>query len=36
MHILGNHWSIEPHPSHVITHGQAENYDDAITSTGTN
>ena len=29
-----NHWSANPHPSHVITHGTTDDFDDTTTSTG--
>ena len=29
-----NHWSTNPHPSHVITHGTTDDFDDTTTSTG--
>ena len=31
---LGNHWSAESHPSHVITHGTTEDFEDVTPSTG--
>ena len=31
---LVNHWSEVPHPSHVITHGTTDDFDDATPSTG--
>ena len=31
---VGNHWSAEPHHSHVITHGTTEDFEDVTPSTG--